>query len=325
MRAAFYRVQGPAAEVLRLGELATPEPGPGEVRVRVHASGVNPSDWKIRKGGFGVGLINPPIIPHSDGAGEIDRTGPGLEDRVGERVWIFNGQWKRPWGTAAEYIVLPSAQAVRLPDCVTFAEGACLGIPLLTASQAIRLSGLQPGETVLVSGGAGSVGSYVIQLAKARGASVVATVSSTAKASHARSAGADHIINYREEDLGDALKAIAPDGVDALIEVDLSFNARTYPKLLKQHARVVIYGVNAAEVDIPALWLMRNSISLNFFLVYETPLADRLANIAEISGLLERGALIHTIGRRLPLCDIAQAHDLVESGTVMGKVVLDIC
>jgi NADPH2:quinone reductase len=188
MRAAFYSEQGPAHDVLRVGQQPTPETGAGEVRVKLRTSGVNPSDWKVRRGGFGRPLMAPLIIPHSDGAGDIDAVGAVVRDRVGERVWVWNAQWKRPFGTAAEYIVLPSAQAVHLPDNVDYAVGACLGIPALTAIQAIRLAKAGPGSNLLIAGGAGSVGYYAIQLAKLRGARVITTVSNDAKAAHARTA-----------------------------------------------------------------------------------------------------------------------------------------
>ena len=325
MRAAYYSQQGPAREVLKLGEQPTPEPGPGEVRVRLRASGVNPSDWKVRRGGFGRGLSAPLIIPHSDGAGDIDAVGPGVPDRAGERVWIWNGQWKRAHGTAAEYIVLPSAQAVRLPDKVDYAAGACLGIPALTAIQAVRLARIEPGATVLVAGGAGSVAHYAIQLAKLRGARVITTVSGDAKAAHALRAGADDIINYRSEDLGERVKALTGGrGVDAVIEMDLTGNAPSYPAILKPHGAVVIYGMSAGEATLPSMWLMQNSITLRFFLVYELQEACRAAGIAELAELLEGGKLAHTIARRLPLGDIAEAHDIVERGEVIGNVVLDI-
>ena len=325
MRAAFYTEQGPARDVLKVGEQPTPEPGQGEVRVRLRVSGVNPSDWKVRRGGFGRGLSAPLIIPHSDGAGDIDAVGPGVPDRTGERVWIWNGQWKRAQGTAAEYIVLPSAQAVRLPEPASYVEGACLGIPALTAIQAVRLAHIQPGATILIAGGAGSVAHYAIQLAKLRGARVITTVSSDAKAAHARSAGADEIINYRSENLGERVKALTDGkGVDAVIEMDVSGNAASYPAILKPHGVVVIYGMSAGETTLPSMWLMQNSISLRFFLVYELQDADRAAGLAELTELLESGKLVHTIARRLPLADIAEAHDIVESGSVIGNVVLDI-
>jgi NADPH2:quinone reductase len=325
MRAAVYSKQGPAREVLRIDELPTPQPGPGEVRVKLRTSGVNPSDWKVRRGGFGRGLMAPLIIPHSDGAGDIDAVGAGASDRVGERAWVWNGQWKRPHGTAAQYIVLPTAQAVRLPDTVDYAQGACLGIPALTAIHAVRLAQINPGATVLIAGGAGSVAHYAIQLAKLRGARVVTTISNDAKAAHAKKAGADDTINYRSEDVGERIKALTGGrGVDVVIEMDFSANARSYPAILRPHATVVIYGMSAHETTLPGLWLMQNSATLRFFLVYDISDSDRAAGIAELTGLLEQGRLVHTVARRLPLDDVAVAHEIVERGDVIGNVVLDI-
>ena len=325
MRAAFYSEQGPARDVLKVGDRPTPEPGPGEVRVKLRASGVNPSDWKVRRGGYGRGLMATLIIPHSDGAGEIDAVGPGARARVGERVWIWNGQWKRPYGTAAEYIVLPSVQAVHLPNGTGYAEGACLGIPALTAVHAIRSARIEAGATVLIVGGAGSVAHYAIRLAKLRGARVVTTVSGDAKAAHARRAGADEIINYRTEDVAERVKALTGGrGVDVLIEMDLSGDADLYPSILRPHASVVIYGTSMNMGTLPVLWLMQNSITLRFFLIYDISEGERSAAIAELSDLLQRGRLIHTVARRVALDDIAEAHEIVERGEVIGNVVVDI-
>jgi NADPH2:quinone reductase len=325
MRAAYYTEQGAAHDVLRLGEQPTPEPGPGEVRVRLRASGVNPSDWKSRRGGFGRGLFAPLIIPHSDGAGDIDAIGPGVGRAVGERVWIWNGQWKRANGTAAEYIVVPSAQAAPLPPTAGYAEGACLGVPALTALQAVQLAGVGPGATVLVVGGAGSVAHYAIQFAKLRGAVVLSTVSNEAKAAHAKQGGADVTINYRGEDVAGRVKALTDGrGVDAIVELDLTGNARLYPAIVRPHGRVVVYGMSAPEATLPALWMMQNSVSLLPFLIYEVSAEDRAAGLAEVGRLMEAGKLQHTVALRLPLERIADAHDIVERGEVMGNVVLDI-
>jgi NADPH2:quinone reductase len=325
MRAAFYSQQGPAHEVLRVGEQPTPAPAPGEVRIKLRTSGVNPSDWKVRRGGFGRQLGAPLIIPHSDGAGDIDAVGAGVADRRGERVWVWNGQWKRPHGTAAQFIVLPQAQAVHLPDNVDYVQGACLGIPALTAIQAVRLARIAPGAALLIAGGAGAVAHYAIQLAKLKGARVLTTVSSDAKAVHAKSAGADDIINYRSENVAERVQTLTGGrGVDAAIEMDVSVNAKFYPAILRSHARVVVYGTSANEATLPALWLMQNSISLLFFLVYELEVADRSAGLAELTALLEAGRLSHAIARRLPLADIATAHEILERGEAIGKVVLDI-
>ena len=324
MRAAFYTRQGPAREVLTLGEQPTPEPGPGEVRVRLAVSGANPSDWKQRKGGYRP-LPAPLVIPHSDGAGVIDAVGDGVPPaRLGERVWIWNGQWKRAFGTAAEFIALPSAQAVKLPDGATFEAGACLGIPVFTALQAVRTVDPKPGTTVLVAGGGGTVGHYAIQLAKRRGAFVLTTVSSDEKAAHARAAGADAVINYRTQDVGDAVREIVPEGLDAVIEMDLTGNVAYYPKVLKPHAICAVYGMAANATTIPSLALMALNVRLIFLFIYELTPADRAAGVAEITDLLVADALTHTIARRLPLERIAEAHDLVETGQVMGHILLDI-
>ena len=326
MRAAFYTEQGPAREVLRVGEQPTPEPGPGEVRVRLRTSGVNPSDWKSRRGGSGRKLAAPLVIPHSDGAGDIDAVGAGVAvSRIGERVWIWNGQWKRAFGTAAQYIALPSAQAVALPDNTDHAAGACLGIPALTALQAVRLAQLQRESVVLVSGGAGAVGHYAIQFTRMRGARVLATVSGDAKASHARAAGADSVINYRTEDVGARIRELtAGRGVDAVIEVDLAANAKLLPAVLRSHGVAVVYGTSAAEATIPSQWLMVNSQTLRLFLIYDISAADRAAVLDEMSTLLAQGRLVHAVAQRFPLDAIADAHEAVERGAVIGNVVLDI-
>ena len=324
MRAAFYMKQGPAREVLQVGEQPTPEPGPGEVRVHLRTSGANPSDWKSRSGRTAP-MSAPLIIPHSDGAGDIDRVGAGVADRVGERVWIWNGQWRRSHGTAAEYIVLPSVQAVPLPTNIGYAEGACFGIPALTALQAVRLAELSPVSTVMIVGGAGSVGHYAIQFAKMRGARIITTVSGPEKAAHARRAGVDEVINYRTENVSQRVKTLTDGrGVDALIELDLSANGKDYPNILRPHATVVVYGMSSNEATLPTLWLMRNSITLRLFLVYDLSAADREASLTELSALLQSNRLMHTVGRRLSLGEIALAHELSERGEIVGNIVLDI-
>lgn len=326
MHAAFYTRQGPAAEVLQVGEQPKPEPRGGEVRVRLRTSGVNPSDWKVRKGGSGRALGHPLVIPHSDGAGVIDAVGKGVpESRIGEPVWIWNGQWDRAGGTAAQWIALPSAQAVTKPAGLDDAAAACLGIPLFTAVQAVRLAQVRRGMRVLIAGGAGAVAHYAIQVAKARGAAVLTTVSGDAKAAHARSAGADHVINYRTEDVGARVHAITGGtGVDAVLEMDLSNNAALLPRILRPGGTVVVYGVTSHEAPMPVFWMMRNMIVMRFIYVYELSAEDRAAALAEIRELLSAGRLEHAVARRLPLSDIVRAHELVEQGGVIGNVVLDI-
>jgi NADPH:quinone reductase len=324
MRAAYYEANGPARDVLKIGEVDTPRPGPGEVRVRLRMSGVNPSDVKSRAGARKIAW--PRLIPHSDGAGEIDLTGDGVAaTRVGERVWVWNAQWRRPFGTAAEYVVLPSEQAVRLPASTSFAAGACLGIPAMTAAHAVALAGAAAGSTVLVSGGAGAVSHYAIQLAKARNATVVTTVSSAEKAEVARKAGADHAINYRTEDVGARVMSITRNaGVDAVIELDIAANARLLPGVLRPKGKAVIYGTGAAEAAIPSSFCLTNSITLAYFLVYELSRTERAEAIAAIQDGLEENRLSHNVALTLGLDEIAQAHEAVESGRTIGNVVLQI-
>ncbi|MDB5861282.1 MAG: NADPH:quinone oxidoreductase [Ramlibacter sp.] len=326
MRAAFYTRQGAAADVLQVGEQPVPEPGPGEVRVRLRASGVNPSDWKTRQGGGNRRMAAPLVIPHSDGAGDIDAVGAGVPPgRIGERVWIWNGQWQRPFGTAAEYIALPAQQAVPLPAGLDYDEGACLGIPAFTAMQAVRLAGAAPGQQVLVQGGAGSVGHYAIQMAKARGATVITTVSSPRKAEHARAAGADHVLDYRTEDVAARVQQLTGGtGVDTVVEVDLAANAGLYPQLLRPHGRVVVYGTSGLQATLPSVGLMQKSVALQFFMIYDISPSDRAACLRELVELLDAGRLRHTIALRLPLDQVVRAHEAVEQGAMLGNVVLQV-
>jgi NADPH2:quinone reductase len=323
MRAASYERNGSAREVLRVSEVETPQPGRGEVRVRLATSGVNPSDVKSRAG-LTRKIAFPRVIPHSDGAGEIDRIGEGVPaTRLGERVWVWNGQWRRAFGTAAEHIVLPAEQAVRLPDNVGMEAGACLGIPAYTAWQAVELAGCGEGTAVLVAAGAGAVGHYAIQFAKKRGAAVVTTVSSPAKAELARAAGADHVIDYKREDVGERVMAITGKrGANAVIEMDLAANARLLPGVLAPSGVVAVYGGSAAEPAIPFQFLLTNSITLKFFLVYVMPPELRERATAEITRMLERGELIHNVAQTFDLGDIVAAHEAVEAGKAMGNIVV---
>jgi NADPH2:quinone reductase len=321
MRAAFYESMGPARDVLRVEEVKTPEPGPGEVRVRLHTSGVNPSDVKsrgLRK------LAFPRVIPHSDGAGVIEAVGEGVaKSRVGERVWIWNGQFQRPSGTAAEFIVVPAVQAVRLPDNVSFEAGATLGIPALTAWQAIELSGADKNTTLFISGGAGSVSQFAIQFARLAGAKVITTVSSPDKADVARAAGADHCIDYKREDVGARVAEITGGrGVDAVIEMDLTANAKLIPVVLRPKGSVIVYGTGA-EANLPAFFCLINSVRLQFFLVYQLDAQERERAVAGVNRALEQGKLTCRIGPTFPLTDVAAAHEAVERGTI-GNVIVTV-
>jgi NADPH2:quinone reductase len=325
MRAAYYEKNGAAREVLIVGEVETPRPGPGEVGVRLMTSGVNPSDVKARAGATRK-IAFPRVIPHSDGAGEIERVGEGVSPaRVGERVWVWNGQWRRAFGTAAQSIVLPAEQAVPLPANIGMEAGACLGIPAYTGYQAVLLAGAEDGSTVLVAAGAGAVGHYAIQFAKKRKATVITTVSSPAKAEIARQAGADHVIDYKRENVGERVMAITDKrGVDAVIEMDLAANAKLLPGVLASNGVVAIYGSGAPEASIPFQFLLQNNIALKFFLVYLMPSEMRAAATADITGMLERGELVHNVAQTFDLADIVAAHEAVESGKAMGNIVVRV-
>lgn len=324
MRAAYYENNGSAREVLMLGDIETPKPGPGEVRVKLATSGVNPSDVKARRGMRKIAW--PRVIPHSDGAGIIDAVGDGVPaSRIGERVWTWNGQWKRPFGTCAEHIVLPQALAVVLPEHVSFEQGACLGIPAMTAAHAVHVAEADAASTILISGGAGAVAHYAIQFAKARGAVVITTVSSEAKTKLALAAGADHVIDYKRENVGERVMDLTDKaGVDAMIELDFAANAGLIPNVLRPRGLVVIYGTGAAEAPLPAYFCLINQIALKFIFVYELTAEERAAAIGDINRLMQAKRLIHNVALTLPLNDIVAAHEAVEQGKVAGNVVMRI-
>ena len=324
MQAVYYESNGAARDVLKVGEIPTPHPGQGEVRVKLATSGVNPSDVKSRQG-LTRKIAFPRVVPHSDGAGVIDEVGDGIpKSRIGERVWVWNGQWKRAFGTAAEFIVLPSAQAVVMPDHLGFDAGACLGIPAMTAIHAVTLADIAPKTSLLVSGGAGAVSQYVIQFAKAKGANIIATVSSSAKAEAAREAGADHTIDYKRESVGERVMQITDKrGVDTVIEMDLAANAKLLPSVLRPKGSVIVYGTSP-EAVLPAAFCLTNSIRLQFFLVYELDAKDRDRAIGGISDALKAGKLFNRVlHTTFPLAETAAAHEAVERGTV-GNVVVTI-
>lgn len=324
MLAAWYERNGSPRDVLTVGEMEVAEPAPGEVRVQIHTSGVNPSDVKSRRG---RPLVGPRVIPHSDGAGVIASVGKGVDHgRVGERVWLWNAQWKRPSGTAAETCTLPSQQAVHLPDNVNFAAGACLGIPALTALHAIRLLGPVDGRTLLITGGGSSVGHYATQIAKLRGARVIATASA-AKADHARQAGADFVVDYQHKDVTKVVKDLTRGmGVDGIVDMDLSSTVRLINEaVMAPHSTAVFYGSNvAADIGLNFPAMLWNSYGLKSFVAYELKPDDRKTAIAELEKLLTGNALRHAVGERFALREIVQAHDAVEDGKGIGNVVIDV-
>ena len=323
MLAAYYEKNGSAREVMKVTEVDTPAPGAGEVRVKLATSAVNPSDVKSRLGTTRK-IAFPRVIPQSDGAGVIDAVGDGVpKARVGERVWIWNGQWKRPFGTAAQYITLPSAQAVKLPDKISFAEGACLGIPAMTAIHAIEMANTGKDATLLISGGAGSVSQYAIQFAKMRGAKVITTISSPEKAKVAADLGADHTIDYKRENVGErVMEFTGKRGVDAVIEMDLAANAKLIPSVLRAKGEVIVYGTGAAEATLPAQFCLVNAIAIRFFLCYELNAAERERAVTGITRALEQGRLVNRTEAPFPLAEIAAAHEAVEQGRGVGNIVV---
>lgn len=325
MRAAWHGEFGPA-DVLQIGELDTPRPGEGEVLVRVHASGINPLDVKKRAGARGA-LDVERAIPHYDGAGVIEAVGAGVDAaRIGERVWLFEGQFGRWLGTAAEYISLPSSRAVLLPESVSFAEGACLGIPALTAHRAVCADGSVEGQTVLVTGAAGAVGSYAVQFAALSGATVIGTVSSDEKAARAIANGAAHTINYRDEDVVARIKELTGGaGVDRVVEVELGGNMPVTSRILKANAVIAAYASMAVpEAPVPFYPLLRTGPKIEIVACFTVPEADKLQGARDISQWMAAGPLRHNVGATFALDDIVAAHQAVESGSLIGGAVVEI-
>jgi len=334
MRAVVYSETG-GPEVLRLVERPVPEPGPREVRVRVAVSGVNPTDWKARRGR----LAFPEQVPNQDGAGTIDAVGEGVDpERVGERVWIWEAAWQRANGTAQDSVVLPERLAVALPDDASLDVGASLGIPALTAHRCLTVSDLGPrrlqpgaldGRTVLVAGGAGAVGHAAIQLARWAGARTIATVSSEEKAALARAAGAAEVISYRQADAAERVRAAAPNGIDIVVEVAPGPNAELDAAVLAPSGVVAVYALEGGdEVALSVRALFARNIRYEFVLVYTVPTQAKENAVADVSAAVADGAL--PVGEeaglplhRFPLERTADAHAAVEDGAV-GKVLIDV-
>jgi len=326
MKAVWYEKQGTAAEVLQVGQVADPQPSAGEVRVRVAISGVNPVDTKRRLGGRGE-MPAERIIPHLDGAGVIDLVGPDVaEARLGERVWVYEAQGERPFGTAAEWVTVPAHCAVPLPDNTSFAEGAALGVPALTAYACVFAECSNISEkTLLVTGGAGAVGRYAIQFAKLSGAKVIATVSNDEKSQLATSAGADHVINYRTEEVVARIQEITSgQGVDQIVEVEFGGNLDVSLQVLKPSGVIATYASQAVpEPKVPFYTLVYKNVVVRHILVLLMPEYEKQQALATISRWLEQEKITHHIGQRFSLEQTAAAHEAVENGAV-GKVVVEI-
>ncbi len=319
MRAARYDRYGVGSEVLRVEEIERPEPGPGEVRVRVEYSGVNPTDWKSRSGST-PRPIDGFQVPHHDGAGVIDAVGDGVDaGRIGQRVWVFMAAAGRKWGTAAQWAVVPDQQAVPLPDDVSAELGASLGVPAMTAHRCLTADGPVDGKTVLVAGGAGAVGHFAIELAKFFGARVITTVSGPEKAELARKAGADLVVNYREPSASEEISSFGP--VDRVIELALGANLQLDLAVINPGSQIVTYAAEANEPVVPVRACMNANVVLRFVLLYGVP-ADAMQRAAgDITAALTSGALTELPVHKFRLEDIVAAQDAVQSG-VVGKVLV---
>jgi NADPH2:quinone reductase len=326
MKAVWFEKKGSAREVLVYGEMADPVPEIGQVRVRIHVSGVNPSDTKTR-GGFGgnTRMEFPRIIPGQDGAGVIDQVGPGVpESRIGERVWVYEAYRGRPFGTAAEYTVVPSQQAVKLPDAIDFDTGAGLGVPALTAHRCLFADGGIQGRTVLVHGGGGGVGNPAIQLARWAGARVIATISRPEQAEAARQAGAHVVVNRKQQNVVEAVRAATNgQGVERVIDVDFGQNLEINLGVLKTGGVIATY-FSSPVAQFPFLPLMVNCITVQYVLVYTMSHKAHWDAIRDTTACLEAGQYRTHVGARFKLEHLVEAHEAQDSGSVIGKILIDI-
>jgi len=317
--AAVYRSPG-GSDVLSVEQVQAPEPGPGEVRVRLRVAGVNPTDWKSRRAATPDGFQ----VPGQDGAGEVVAVGPGVDEaRVGERVWVwFAAARGRRWGTAAQESVVPARQAVRLPDGASYDLGAGLGIPAMTAWHCLYADGPLAGRAVLVAGGSGAVGNAAVALARRGGATVLTSSSGGRKAERAEAAGAHRVLDRHADDLAEQVRRAAPDGVARVVEVALGANLALDLAVLAPHGTVVTYADDPLR-DVPVRGLMVANTRLAFVLVYGVADAALDAAAAGVAAAVEDGTLKPLPPVRFPLAQVAAAHDAVQGGAD-GKVLLDL-
>jgi len=326
MQAAIYHQFGKAKDVIEVREVEKPEPQEGQIRVKLFCAGVNPSDIKMRSG-TSRPLTGNWQIPSSDGAGIVDAIGPGVDRfKLGQRVWVFNAAFMRPQGTSSEFTVIESWMASSLPDHLSYAQGACLGIPVMTAHRCLFSDGPIDGKTVMISGGAGVVAHYAIQLAKWGGARVITTVSSDLKAQHAKAAGADCIINYRTENVVERVLSWTEQvGVDRVLEVDFGANLTTNAQILKPGGVNVMYAVvDQPALPLPVPMMMAKNIILRFTLIYTITPSERAQILSDIDSWLNTGKCQFAIAAKFPLKDVVQAHELIESGNKIGHVILEM-
>jgi NADPH2:quinone reductase len=327
MRAAWFDAFGPAKDVLTVGEFDKPPVGPGEVLVRLHTSGVNPSDVKKRAGSFPDLLNDGPVIPNSDGAGVIEAVGTGIAaNRVGERVWVYQAQFGRRFGTAAEYLAIDNTRAPRLSDNASFDVGACLGIPVMTAHRCVFADGDVDGRTILVTGGAGRVGYYAIQWASQAGAKVIATASNDDDRETCIDAGAKDVVNHRGEKFAESiLDATGGELVDRVIDVEFGANLATSLGVIRVGGTIATYSSTVdPEPRLPFFQMMYKDLAVRFVIVYAMPESAKQLAIADIGNALDNHRLKHRIAEQLPLDEIARGNELVEKGKIRGCVVLTI-
>ncbi len=316
MRAVWYERQGPAVDVLQVGDLAAPEPGPGEVRVRVRRSGVNPGDTKKRRGWLGSSMPHPRVVPHSDAAGTVESVGPGVDPgRVGRRVWVYGAQSYRPFGTAAELTVVPSEQAVDLPDEVTDETGACLGIPGITAHRTVFADGPVSGQTVLVHGVLGGVGALAAQLARWGGATVIGTVRRGADLDDVDRDVAAAAVALDRPDAAVAIRDAAGGGVDRIIEVAFSDNVDLDAEVARNGTVIAAYATREDRPDFPFWPLLFDNVTIRLLGSDDFPVAVKRQAAADLTAAAQAGALSVRVGTPLDLSEAAAAHDLVDSGT----------
>jgi len=327
MKACWFEVFGAAQDVLQQGDWPTPEPGPGEVLVQLQTTGVNPSDVKKRAGAFPDLLEAGPVIPHSDGAGVITAVGEGVSpSRVGERVFVYQAQYGRQLGTAAETVALDSARAPVLPDNTSFEVGACIGIPIMTAHRCVFADGPVADQLILITGGAGRVGHYAIQWAHRAGARVIATASNDNDAAACRAAGAEVVVNHREPDWGKAvLDLTGGHKVDRVIDVEFGANLPELLHCVRIGATIATYSSTVVpEPALPFRTMMFMDLTVRMVIVYAMPEEAKAQAVAETQTALTEGSLQHRIAETLPFDQMATAHDMIEEGSVRGCVVVTI-
>jgi len=322
MKAAWYEKQGAAREVLEVGEMPDPIPAAGQVRIRIAASGINPGDIKKRQDAFGYGMTYPRVIPHSDGAGRVDQLGSGVSSEwMGRSVWCYGAQSYRPFGTAAEFTVIPVDQIAPLPEKVSMEQGACLGIPGITAHRAVLVGGAVSGRTVVVQGAAGAVGLCAVALARHAGARVIGTVRSTSDQQTALNAGA-HDVVLSDRELTARLRALAPEGIDHIVEVAFGANIEADVELLKLDGSIASYATDNPAPNIPFWQMVFKNIRVYFLGSDDFPKEAKVQAARDLNAALEAGSPGFEIGERIPLADIARAHELAEHPQRPGRVVV---